>query len=84
MRANHSGVPAKEKKRTSRLWSLLWQLKHKNNYALYTKLNTEKVMFGGLTVACKKKKKAYFLEVVVDSHRTSRLLSADISYCATS
>lgn len=57
--------------------------KHKNNYALFTKLNTEKVMFGGLPNSCMGKK-AYFLEVVVDSHRTSQLLNVAISYHATS
>jgi len=47
-------------------------LKHRNNYALYTKLNTGWVKLHG--------KSTFSLEPAGDSHRVSRLLNADISY----
>lgn len=82
MYTNHSAIPVQEKKQASRLGHFYGHSKHKNSYALYTKQNTEEVTFGGLSNSCIEKE-ACFLEVV-DRHRTSRLLNADVGYHATS
>lgn len=69
MCANHRGLPATEKNGLQGFGHSYGHLKHKNSYALYTKLNAEKVMFGGVSNSCMGKKKFIFtrlLQMTID------------------